>query len=405
MKLPKKAALPIAVLTAALLASTARVVARPQPKPRELDEAFPLVEVVIARPAAERMTVHAQGTLEPRTETALIAEAGGRVVWISPALDGGGAFQRGEVLARLAAEDQEIAAERARAAVERADSQLALARAVLARSQALLDAGATSSAAHEQASGNERIAAANLRDAEALRRQAELDLARTRVRAPFAGRVRERLISLGELVGRGTPVARVYGAEAAEVRLALRGEDAAFLALPAAPSRSGPRVTLSGGFAGSSHTWAGRIVRSEGALDPRTRMLTVVARVEDPLAGAAGAAPRAMGMFVEAEIEGREIADVVRLPRAALIGEHSVAVVDAESKLRVREVKVLRVDGESAWIAGGLAAGERVCAHAPSVLTPGATVRTESGPASPDRSSSGTPLGSASLRAAEGRSQ
>jgi multidrug efflux pump subunit AcrA (membrane-fusion protein) len=83
-----------------------------------------------------------------------------------------------------------------------------------------------------------------------------------------------------------------------------------------------------------------------------------------------------MGAFVEAEIEGREVAGVVRLPRAALAGDGRVIVVAAGDVLEAREVQVLRADEESAWIASGLAAGERVCAHAPSALSPGARVRT-----------------------------
>jgi RND family efflux transporter MFP subunit len=319
------------------------------------------------------MTIRAQGTLAPRNETELVAEAGGRVVWLSPSFDGDGSFAAGEVLVRLAADDYEIAAERARAAHERAESQHALARAALARSDALIEAGAVSPAAHEQASANERIAAANARDAEAALRQAELDLARTRIRAPFAGRVRSRSAAIGQFLARGTPVARVYAAEGAEVELALSSEDAAFLALPSDAAEAGPRVVLSAEVGGETRSFTGRIVRSAGALDPRTRMLGVVARLDAEADGAA-----AIGAFVEAEIEGRELADVVRLPRSALIGEGRVAVVDADSRLALREVEVLRVDAESVWIARGLAGGERVCTHAPSGLAAGALVRVES---------------------------
>lgn len=389
MKLPKKTLWPLLVLFGALLASTALVALHPDPKPRATLEKLPLVEVVIAAPAPARMRIRAQGTLEPRNETELVAEAGGRVLWLSPSFDGDGSFAAREVLVRLAADDYEIAAERARAAQERADSQLSLARAALVRSDALFGAGAASPAAHDQASANERIAAANLRDAQASLRQAELDLARTQIRAPFAGRVRERSVAIGQFLARGTPVARVYGAEAAEVELSLRSEDAAFLALPSGPDEAGPRVVLTGDVAGESRSFAGRIVRSSGALDPRTRMLSVVARVEDPVSGAAPGAP-AMGAFVEAEIEGREIAGVVRLPRSALIGESRVALVDADEKLALREVEVLRVDSENVWIARGLAAGERVCVHAPSGLAPGARVRVEtrsSAAAAPTRAS------------------
>jgi len=374
MKLQRKSWLTAGVLAGALLLSTALIALKPEPKPRAVEATLPLVDVVIAQPGAQRMTVRAQGTLAPRDEIELVAEVAGRVVWISPSFDGAGEFAANEPLVRIARDDYEIAAQRARAAVTRAQSQLTLARAAQQRSEALFDAGATSPAAREQALGNTQIAEANLSDARAAQEQAELALSRTEVRAPFAGRVRERKVALGQYLAPSTPVARVYGGEGAEVKLSVRAEDAAFLALPDDPSAAGPRVLLRGDVAGSPREFAARIASSAGALDPRTRMLTLVARVEG--GAAAESAALAMGAFVDAEIEGRELPNIVKLPRAALSGEASVFVVGEGDALAVRAVEVFRADEESAWIARGLAAGERVCAHAPSALTPGMRVRT-----------------------------
>ena len=377
MKLHKKSLWTLLVLLGALLASTALIALRPEPKPRAVEEVLPLVGVVLAQPAAERMLVRAQGTLAPRDEIELVAEAAGRVVWISPSFDGAGEFAVGEALVRIAADDYEIAAQRARAAVARAESQRTLARAALSRSEALFDAGATSPAAHEQAAGNAQVAEANLRDAEAARRQAELELARTEIRAPFAGRVRERSVSLGQFLGRNATVARVYAAGGAEGKLALRAEDAAFLDLPSTAEDSGPRVKLSAAVAGARRELAGRIVGSAGALDARTRLLTVTARVDEPTAGAEDVASLAMGVFVDAEIEGRELPGLVKLPRSVLAGERGVVVVDSKNRLEARAVEVLRADDAHVWISRGLAAGERVCEHAPSALAPGTHVRVE----------------------------
>jgi len=378
MTLGPKALLPAAVLVGALAVSAALVVARPAPEARAALERAPVVAVVTAEPAPARMLVRAQGTVEPRTENELVAEVAGRVAWLSPALESGSFFAAGEVLARIERADYEIAAERARAARDRAQSQLTLAEASLARSRALREAGAASLAAHDQAESNAKIAAANLREAEALRRQAELDLARTELRVPFAGRVRQRQVDFGQLVARGAPLATVYAVDYAEVRLPIRSEELAFLDLPidGGPPAEGPRVVLRGTFAGRTARWEGRVVRAEGALDARTRLATVVARVESPYApGEAGAPPLALGLFVEAEIEGRELAGVVELPRGALAGPREVVVVGTDSKLRAREVDVLRVDGESVWVSGGLAAGERVCARVPSLFVEGMAVR------------------------------
>jgi RND family efflux transporter MFP subunit len=377
MKFGPKALLPAAVLVGSLVVSAALVVARPVPEAEDVVDHRPVVEVVPAAPGSARMLVRAQGSVEPRTENELVAEVGGRLAWVSPAFESGSFFSAGEVLARIDAADYEIAVERARAGLERARSQNHLAQASLARSLALRAAGATSEAAHDQAESNAGIAAANQREAEAALRQAELELSRTQLRLPFAGRVRERKADLGQHISRGTPFASVFAVDWAEVRLPIPSEELSFLTLSRMPdwNEDGPAVRLSGEFAGERHTWSARLVRIEGALDPRTRLVHVVARVEDPYGLERGGAPLEVGLFVEAEIEGREIEGAVRLPRSALHRDGEIVVVGPDTALRSRDVEVLRVDGETVFVAGGLAAGERVVARVPSAFVEGMKVR------------------------------
>ena len=374
MTLGPKALLPVAVLVGSLALSAALVVARPVPEAQAVAEHRPVVSVVSVTPRPERMRVRTQGTVEPRTENELVAEVGGRLVWVSPALESGSFFAAGEPLARIEAADYEIARERARAALERARSQRRLAEASLGRSRALFAAGAASPAANDQAESNASIAAANQREAEAALRQAELELSRTELRAPFAGRVREKAADVGQLLARGARLASVFAVDFAELRLPIPSEELAFLDLPEDPADAA-WVELRGAFAGRSHVWRGRLVRAEGALDPRTRLVHVVARVEDPYGLASGTPPLAVGLFVEAEIEGRELPAVVALPRGALRGHDEVVVVDAEERLASRRVEVVRSDGETVFVAGGLAAGERVVTRVPSAFVEGMSVR------------------------------
>jgi RND family efflux transporter MFP subunit len=384
MKLPlaPKAALPVAVLVASLAMSAALVVARPVPEAQPIDEHRPVVAVVDAVPGTERMHVRAHGTVEPHTENELVAEVGGRLAWVSPAFESGSFFAAGEVLARIEPAEYEIARERARAAYERARSQRLFAEATLARSRALLEAGAESEATYERVASEAAIAAAGQREAQAALRQAELELSRTEVRVPFAGRVRERKVDLGQHVMRGALLANVFAVDWAEVRLPIETEELAFLELPGAAGgeAGGPVVKLTGAFGGRSHVWTGHIVRAEGALDARTRLVNVVARVEDPYGLASGAPPLAVGLFVDAEIEGRAISGAMRLPRSALRGEREVVVVDGGAALRTRPVEVLRIEGETVFVAGGLAPGERVVARVPSAFVEGMTVRVGSQP-------------------------
>ena len=163
----------------------------------------------------------------------------------------------------------------------------------------------------------------------------------------------------------------------------LPDSDLAYLDLPLVyrgqSSKKGPRVTLRANFAGKAHEWEGRIVRTEGEIDSMSRMVHAVAQVTDPYGRGKDPdrPPLAAGLFVEAEIQGRKVENVILLPRAALRENDRVLVVDSEERLRFREVDLLRVTREEVVVQGGLKAGERVCLSPLEAVTDGMKVRTE----------------------------
>jgi multidrug efflux pump subunit AcrA (membrane-fusion protein) len=71
--------------------------------------------------------------------------------------------------------------------------------------------------------------------------------------------------------------------------------------------------------------------------------------------------PLSVGLFVNAEIEGLLVDNIVRLPRPALRDASQVLVVDAEDRLQFRTVDLLRLHQDEVFVRGGLAPGERVC--------------------------------------------
>lgn len=112
---------------------------------------------------------------------------------------------------------------------------------------------------------------------------------------------------------------------------------------------------LQASLAGKRHHWEGRIVRTEGVIDEKTRMLYAIAEMRDPYGnlGLSQGAPLPVGLFVEAEIEGRTLAHVHLLPRQALCQGGQVLVVNGEHLISFREVEVLRVKGEWAVVQRG----------------------------------------------------
>ncbi|MCP5117058.1 MAG: efflux RND transporter periplasmic adaptor subunit [bacterium] len=224
-------------------------------------------------------------------------------------------------------------------------------------------------------------AKANLAASEAALSKAEYDLERTVVEAPYAGRVRQKSVDIGQFVNRGSPIARIYSVDFAEVKLPIPDHELAYIDLPlvyrgAAAGSIGPGVKVRATFAGKQHEWAGRLVRTEGEIDPRSRMIQAVAQIEDPYGPGRDPQrpPLTVGMFVEAEIQGKSARGVVVVPGAAMRGNR-VMVVDAESKLRFRSVEILRSEPDRILVRSGLRAGEKVCVSVLEAAVDGMEVR------------------------------
>ncbi|MGH8566510.1 MAG: efflux RND transporter periplasmic adaptor subunit, partial [Gammaproteobacteria bacterium] len=224
---------------------------------------------------------------------------------------------------------------------------------------------------------------AKLAAAEADLAEARLKRARCELRAPFAGRVRQKKADLGQYVTAGETLAHIYGIDVAEVRLPITSDQLDLVALPLSyrdAANRGPRpgVTLSAELGGRTYRWPGEIVRTEGIFDAETGTLYAIAQVKDPYGYREGAPPLAAGLFVQAEIEGRERSNVVGLPRSALVrGAYRVLVVDGGDRLRFRDIAVLRGDREQVFVSAGVKPGERVIVSALDTAVDGMKVRVE----------------------------
>ena len=328
------------------------------------------------------LTVISQGTVRPRTESQLVSEIAGRVIWVAPSFAEGGFFEADDVLVRIDTFDYEQAIVAAR-------SQLAQARLLLAQEEAEADVAAREWADLGRGDPRELTlrkpqledARASVAAAEANLERAERDLERAQIVAPYAGRVRRKDVDVGQFVTVGGSVATIYAVDLAEVRLPLPDEELAYLDLPLSyrgrTNPPTPAVTLRATFAGETHEWEGRIVRTESEIDPVSRMVHVVAEVQDPYAPGPtpNRPPLAVGMYVQAEIEGRTARDVAVVPRAALRGAGQVVVVGLDDRISFRDVDILRTTTDTMFVREGLAPGELVAVSPLDAATEGMRVQ------------------------------
>lgn len=378
----KQILIPFAVLAACVAGAFLLVATAPSVENVPPERAIMAVRTIDALPTSVRLTVRSQGTVAPRTESALVPEVSGRVIWVSSSLVSGGFFEEGAPLLRLDARDHEMAVARAAAAEVRAKSELEYASAELGRQKGLSARDVASAAKLSAARRAQRVSEAGLAEARVALEQAKWDLERTEIVAPFEGRVREKSVDVGQFVSRGAPFATLYATDYAEIRLPIADHQLAYLDLPSVRGGAegeGPVVHLHARFAGARHEWSGRIVRTEGEIDRRSRMVHVVARVEDPYGmseGGENRTPLAVGLFVQAEVEGPMAEDVRVVPRYAMRDDAHILVVGADDRLRTHEVEVLRIDGDDVLIRTQLEPGERICVSPLQVVVEGMPVHT-----------------------------
>ena len=378
-----KALLPLAVISFGGLCALVLIVTRSEVVVAPPETPPPIVRAMPVEIQDVQLALQAQGTVAPRTKTSLVSQVAGQVISVSPAFANGGFFKAGDVLLAIDPRDYELAVDRARAVVAQAEVRLAREseEADLARQewQRLGNGEATDLALRKPQLADARAA---LQAARASQEQAGLALERTRIRAPYEGRVLTKIVDLGQYVNPGAPVARIYAVDYAEIRLPVPHEQLAYLDLvynarsELAPA-SRPKARVHADFAGAPHTWQGEIVRIEGEIDARTRMVNLVARVEAPYdrGDDQGRAPLLAGLFVEVEILGRVARNIAVIPRTALRGANQVLVIDNDDRLRFRQVDLLRLEAENALIRSGLAGGERVCISTLDAVVEGMQVR------------------------------
>jgi len=386
MKRAKLVVLPLVIIAAGAISAVALIYSREKPETRVPEASVPVVRVLRVRLEDRQLTVSSQGTVSPRTESVLIPEVSGLVVEVAPSFVSGGFFEAGDVLLRIDSGDYRQGAAQARAVVAQAELRLAREQAeadVARREWQQLDGGEAPPLTSRELQVADASAA--LDAARAALDKAERDVERTSIRAPYAGRLRDKQVDVGQFVSRGTPLATIYSVDHAEIRLPLPDYELAFLDLPqnyrGEAGRSGPEVMLHAGFAGKIHEWRGRIVRTAGEIDPRSRMVHAIASVRDPYARGDDPErpPLAAGMYVEAEILGRKVRDVAVIPRSALRDDGRVLVVDDDSRLRFREVEILRRSGDEIVVGSGLAEGERICLTPLHAVTDGMRVQAAEG--------------------------
>ena len=359
---------PIAVIAVSVGAYALLQISRPEPEKNEAGPRPTSVYTATVSQEDASLEVITQGEVRSRTEIDLVSQVGGRVISVSPEFVEGGRIQPGVTLLQIEDTNYRLALSQAKARI--ADAELAVQQALadqdVARKQLRNDANASDLALKKpqvaQARAMRQAAAAGLE-------QAQLDLARTSITLPFEGRVANTRVHIGQFISPGTVLGKVFGTELVEVRLPLNNRQLASLGLPigyTAPAGGGLPVEFSAQVAGQQHQWLGKLVRLDASVDAETRMLYAIAELADPYGESVSTTgmPMAVGLFVDARVQGRQLPAAMSIPGSALRAGNIVYVINSDNRLEIRTVDVAHSTPQKAVISNGLKPGEKVVTSA-----------------------------------------
>lgn len=392
-----------------------------QPPPQNpQQESFRHVRVIHAAKVPVRPTVTGYGSVKPGAVWNAIPQVGGKVVYVHPNLKKGALIGKDTLIVRIDKADFEMAIAEARANIASAEARLQelkttetnlkavleverksleLKRSQLERKQALQKRGTATPLSVEQEQRDTLAQERRVIDIEnslkllpaqksvqeaqiAVNRSrletAKLNLSRTEIRVPFAGRVAEANVETTQFAQAGSRLAVIDSVDVAEI-------EAQF---PVAPltqfiqaldrNSETQRPRLSEDFAEvakrrgffttirllsgpATARWRGDIVRISDTFDPQTRTVGIISAVRNSYAKARPGErpPLTKGMFVQVELNAPDLDPSIVLPVSA-IHDGKVYVAGKENRLIIRSVETGLVIGNNVLVRKGLAAGERI---------------------------------------------
>lgn len=381
--MPEKRTLAIcgAIVIAGALLMAATYLTQPETKRVTAKrETAALVEVTDVDRGDFSPVIEAMGTVEPVQDVTLSPRVAGEIVFRSSAFTPGGIVRKGDILLRIDASDYENALEQRRSELYQAmaDLNLEMGRQNVAqRDYQLLD---------EEVSGEFEAlvlrkpqlnaARAKMAAAKAAVKQAELEVDRTNIRAPFDAHILSRNVDVGSQVSRGDNLGRIVGLDAYWVTTTVPLSQLAWLTFPEGDD-TGVEVQIRNRVAWEPGVYrTGSLHRLLGSLEDRTRLARILVTVPDPLAQnpEIKGPPLMIGAFVETRIPARRLTDVFRVERDYVRGGQTVWVM-SDGKLNVREVDVLFEDARYAYVKGGLRVDEPIVTTNLSTVVEGAPLR------------------------------
>ena len=340
----------ISILVLAILLAVVAVKTAPKAKKTPPPKRIPLVQTQPLQLEDKQVQLHLAGTVVASEEINLMPRVAGEVIEISPEFVDGGHPKKGDLLVQIDPADYQLALASAKSQLETArfNYKMELGRQEVAqREWDILKTPDATELEKELALHIPHLAAikAALQAAEAGVKQAELNLQRTKITAPFNALVLERLADVGSQAAPSAPLARLVGTDAYWVQVSIPLDRLSWVTIP------GSSATI---YSDSGAQREGTVLRLLGNLEPRGRMARLLVEVKDPLClqpENKDKTPLLLSDFVRIEIAGKTLQKVYCVPRRALHEDKRLWIA-RDGHLEICEVKVLWRDAQTALVRG-----------------------------------------------------
>ena len=341
----------------------------PETTPEEKKQTARIVQTIPVVGQIRHIAVSAYGSVIPSRKVVIRPQVSGQVVHQSESMAIGGQFREGEELIRIDPKDYELALAAVRSDLEQAkfEREVESGRQVIAQRewgelQADLDM--------EEVNRSLVLREPHLRRAEAMMKkaindieEAELQLSRTVIRAPFNARVVEESVEVGQLVGPNSTICELVGTDEYWIQVSVPFSELKWIQFPQGDTAGAPVEVVLDAGEGEIATWEGRVVRLLSDLDDVGRMARVVVAVQDPLglqSEKSDKLPLLLGSYLEVRIDAGDLENVITIPRDAFREGDQIWVVGTDNLLRVLRAEVLWPEKETVIIPNILEEGDEL---------------------------------------------
>ena len=360
------------ILLAAIVLAVLMFVFKPVAEKKAVEKIPPVVNVIHIQYESLSIPVFSQASVVASQEIQLVAELSGRIVKISDSVLTGGVFEAGDLLFEIDDTDYRLSSVRAEANLAAAQQQLE--KIKLEAEQAKFDLqqiGRDPSRSTPYALKKPQVveAQANLKAAKAELEMARIQVNRTKLRAPFKGRVRSQQVNKGQYVSPGKQLAEIYASEQLEVRLPVSLQQLKLTGLSLQNNiedNQKVNIHLRLDYGSDAMQWTAQLSHLEAVLETSSRLLYMVAKINQVPVGSITKQPLTLvpGMFVKAKIEGLPISSVVRMPRQALREKNTLWIFDESGQLSIKPVEIYAKDENHVYIKSGLMPEDKVIVSA-----------------------------------------